>query len=455
MLGLAVAAGVAVRFVRLGTLSMSADEGASWAVANQPVSRLLKIQPQLDSGKLALYHLILHYWIGIFGDSLQSIRGLSAAIGSVTIVVIFVVVRELCNLFSDQQRKSAEIAAGFAALIFAINVGFVESARSARMYPLMTAAELAQILFFLRAHRIPSISNCALAAVFLAAAIASNFTAALLVVGEGIWICYLLTARWRDWPGARLRIIRPALSLVAGLALLLPCFPGALAASQAAVTGGAIDWIRSQSPLSWSYDVLRKSASNRSLFRILLALAVFGIWRYRNKAILAPIFMITLMIGAFAPVAILSMLGRPMMVDRYVALAPIGFLVLAALGAAEFRSRMGTVLLFFLIVWLSARALKHSSGFWVDWRGAAEIACANSSSYAQIGVIPEYAVNVVRYHLPPQRRALVSGINSRCGDSQILILNPAGFIPVRYLSELNGCYPHLLGRATRIEVRGR
>lgn len=455
MLGLAIAAGIALRFVRLGTLSMSADEGASWAVAAEPLSRLLKIQPQLDSGKLALYHLILHYWIGIFGDSLQSIRGLSAAIGSITIVLIFVMVRELRNAFSDGRWTSEELAAGFAALLFAINVGLVQSARSARMYPLMTAAELAQILFFVRSHRNPSISSCVLAAVFLAAAIAANFTAAFLLAGEGMWICYLLTARWRDWPGARLRIIAPALSLLAGLALLLPFWPGALAASRAAVKGGAIDWIRYQSPLSWSYEVLRNSASNRSLFKILLALAVFGIWRYRNKAPLAPIFMITLIIGTFVAVAMLSVLGRPMMVDRYVVLAQIGFLVLAALGAAEFRSRVAAILVLFVIVWLSARALKHSSGFWVDWKGAAAIACANSPSYAEIGVIPEYAVNVVRYHLPPQRRALASGINSQCGDSQILILNPAGFIPARYISELNACYPRLLGRATRVEVRER
>jgi mannosyltransferase len=455
MLGLAIVVGMALRFARLGTGSMSADEGASWAVASESVNRLLKLQPQLDSGKLALYHLILHGWIRIFGDSLQSIRGLSAGLGTISILLMFVMVRELCRTFYDAQWPSEELAAGFAAVIFAMNVGFVQFARSSRMYPLMTAAELAQILFFVRAQRRPTFSNCVIAAVFLAAAIAANFTAALLVAGEGIWIGYLLITRWRGWPGARLPIVGPALSLLAGIALLLPFMPRALAASQAVVRGGGLDWIRYQPQLSWYYDVLRDNASNRSLFRILLALAVFGAWGHRNEAVLAPIFMVTLIAGTFAAVAMLTLAGKPIMVDRYVLLAPMGFLVLAALGAAGFRSRIGAISIFLVIVWLSARALKHSSGFWVDWKGAAAIVCANSSRYAEIGVIPEYAVNVVRYHLPPERRALALGIDSRCGQSQILILNPAGFISRKYISELDACYPRLLGRATRVEVRAR
>jgi mannosyltransferase len=455
LLGAAVAAGTALRFGRLDAFSMTADEGAAWAAAVEPVHGLLQLQPQLDSGKLALYDLLLHCWIRIFGDSLSSIRGLSAAIGSVSIVLVFAMIRELCQTFADGESKSGELAAGFAALMFATNVGLVQSARTARMYPLMTAAELAQIFFFIRTHRQPNILNCILASLFLAVAIAANFTAAFLVLGEGIWIGYLLLARKMGGRGAKLRMAGPALSLAAGVALLLPFLPAAVAVSRAAVRGGAIDWIRYQAPLSWSYDVLRNNVGNRSLFRVLLGLAAFGIWRHRSDAVLPSIFMAAAIVGPFAAVAILSLLGRPMMVERYVMPAQIGFLGLAAIGAAAFRSRIGAILVLVVIVWLSARALRHSSGFWVDWKGAAAIACANSSTYTEIGVVPEYAVNAVRYHLPPERRALALGLDSRCGSSQILILSPGAFIPSGYISELDGCYPQLLGRATRVEVRAR
>lgn len=151
----------------------------------------------------------------------------------------------------------------------------------------------------------------------------------------------------------------------------------------------------------------------------------------------------------------LSLLARPMMVERYVILAEIAFLGLAATGAAAFGSKLLRILVFILIIWLSARALRHSSGFWVDWRTAAAIACARSASNAEIGVVPSYAANVVRYHLPPERRSLALGLDSECGSSQILIVSPGRLIPPPYMSELNACYPRLLGRATRVEVRAR
>jgi hypothetical protein len=455
MLVVAILAGAAVRFHRLDAFSMTADEGAAWAVAREPVSRLLQLQPQLDSGKLALYHLFLHYWIGMFGDSLRSIRGLSAAIDTVSILLMFAVVLELYLAFVGGRLKTATLAGGFAALMFATNVAIVQSARTARMYPLMTAAELAQILFFVRAQHRQRLLNAILAATFLALAIAANFTALFLVVGEGMWMGYLLMARWRHWPGVHLRIAAPASSLAAGLGLLLPFVPAALAASLAAINGRALDWVTYRPPLSWFYDVLQADTGNKTLFRLFLALAAIGIWRHWRKTPLAPIFLALAIIGPFAAVAALGLLGRPMMVDRYVGLALIGLLGLAAMGAATLRSTTGRVLALLLILWLSARALRHFSGFWVDWRSAAAIACASSSDNAKISVIPEYAVNVVRYNLPADRRPLAFGLNSQCGNSQILILSPGHLVPPAYLSELNACYPRLLGRATRVEVRAR
>jgi hypothetical protein len=293
------------------------------------------------------------------------------------------------------------------------------------------------------------------AATFLALAIAANFTAVFLVVGESIWICYLLLARWRRWPGVQLRIVGPALSLVAGFGLLLPFARAALANSRVAVRGGALEWIRYQPPMSWSYDVLRNETGNKSLFRLFLVLAACGIWRHRSAARLAPIFMVAVILGPFAAVTMLSLLGQPMMVDRYVLVAQIAFLGLAATGAGALRSKIGRLLGFLLIVWLSARALRHSSGFWVDWEQAVAIACASSPANAGIGVVPDYAVNVVRYHLPAQRRPLASGLDSQCGNSQILIVSPGRLIPPAYMSELKACYPRLLGRSTRVEVRAR
>lgn len=450
-----MAAGMALRFHQLDAISMSADEGAAWAAAAEPVRRLLQLQPQLDAGKLAVYDLLLHYWIEIFGDSLSSMRALSAAIDTTSILLIFAVVRELYRDFAPAELRTGELAGGFAALIFATNVAVVQSARTARMYPLMTAAELAQIFFFIRTQRQGGVLNFILTAVFLALAIAANFTALFLLAGEGLWVGYLLVARWRRWPGVGLRLAGPVSSLAAGIALLVPFAPAAVAGSQTAIADGALNWIRYRPPLDWSYDVLRNDVGNKSLFRLLLGLAAFGLWRHRSRAPLPPMFMAAVTVGPFAAVAVLSLLGRRMMVDRYVLLALVAFLGLAAAGAAAFESAGARILILLLVVLLSARALRHSSAFWVDWKKAAAIACAESPANAAIGVVPGYAVNAVRYHLPPERRPFAVGLGAQCGDSQVVIVNPGRPVLPAYMSVLKACYPRILGRATRVEVRAR
>ncbi|HJU11701.1 MAG TPA: hypothetical protein VJ728_12530, partial [Candidatus Binataceae bacterium] len=164
---------------------------------------------------------------------------------------------------------------------------------------------------------------------------------------------------------------------------------------------------------------------------------------------------IFMFLGPFIAVTMISLLGRAMMVDRYVLLSLVAFLALAASGAEAFAAWPARGLVLFLIILLSVRALRHSSGFWVDWREATAIACANSPRNAEIGVVPAYAVNVVRYHLPPERRSLATGLDSACGNSQLLIVNPGHLIPPDYMSQLLTCYPQLVGRATRVEVRSR
>ncbi|MBV8775344.1 MAG: glycosyltransferase family 39 protein, partial [Deltaproteobacteria bacterium] len=346
LLSVAMAVGIALRFYRLDLVSMSIDEGFTWAAASQPVSRLLQLQPMLDTGKLAFYDLLLHYWMCVFGDSLRSMRGFSATISTISIPLIFAVVQELYETLAEDASAAGELAGGFAALLFATNVAIVGSARTARMYPLMMAAELAEIFFFLRAQRCGRVSDYMLTALFLALAIAANFTAAFILVGETFWLAFLLAKRVKGLARADLHLAGPALSLLAGLALLLPWRRAAKCLLQEGVRHRDFGWISYQPPIHWSYEVLRASAGTGWLFDLLLALTTFAIWRCRRRAPLAATFMATAAAGPFAAVSVASLLGVPMMVDRYVLIAIVAILVLAAIGAASFESRLGQTIIF-------------------------------------------------------------------------------------------------------------
>src|ERR1700751_4805842 len=90
LLALALTLGMAMRFHALGLAELSADEGASWAAASSPdVSTVAAMEHQLAPGKLALYDLLLHGWIHIFGDDVVAMRGMSAVLGTIAIVLVF------------------------------------------------------------------------------------------------------------------------------------------------------------------------------------------------------------------------------------------------------------------------------------------------------------------------------------------------------------------------------
>jgi mannosyltransferase len=430
---------------------MTGDEAFAWAAAAQPVSRLLQLQPMLDSGKLAIYDLMLHYWISIFGDSLRSMRSLSAGIDTISILLMFAVVREVYKAFGEESLKLGDLAGGFAALLFATNVAIIESGRTARMYPLMTMATLAEMVFFVRAQRRGQLSDSILTACFLALAIAANFTAALILISQVFWLAYLVLARYKRLPGGNLHVTGAALSLVCGLMLLLPWRRAAKSLLREEVRNRDFGWILYQPPLHWFYEVLRSSLSNEWIFVLVLALAAFAIWRNRSsKAVLVPMFMSASLVGPFVGVITASLFHVPMMVDRYVLLAVAAFLGLAAIGAASLESRYTQLVVFGLIV-CSAKLIKPPT---VDWRWAARIAAAAPSTNKKIGVTPVFALDVILYNLPAERRAFAVPLKSQCGDPEVLIVSP-GSISEQFMSMLKECYPRLLGKDQFLEIRAR
>jgi uncharacterized membrane protein len=143
----------------------------------------------------------------------------------------------------------------------------------------MMCAELLQIACFVRAQRRDRLLDYIGVATFTAVMIATNFTSIFLILAEGLWLGWLLLSagEYSRW----LAVFRSACALAAGVAMLTPWLPRALASSWRAVKGGVIDWIALQ-PISWPYTTLRNSTDNSILFRVFVALAALGVrqqWR--------------------------------------------------------------------------------------------------------------------------------------------------------------------------------
>src|SRR5271156_4838189 len=132
---IALAVGVVLRFFRLGARELSIDESLSWAESSgHNVKAVLRVQHQLDSGKFPIYEIAQHGWMRIFGESEAAMRALPALIGSLSILLVYILSVEVLMRLAGGKESSAaskeraghqeniRMAAACCALLFAVGL---------------------------------------------------------------------------------------------------------------------------------------------------------------------------------------------------------------------------------------------------------------------------------------------------------------------------------------------
>jgi len=459
LLVLALVVGGALRCWSLGAHQLSADEAATWAAATAPtVAQVAGRQSQLNAGKLPVHDIILFGWTRTFGDSEASMRAVSAMFGTVAILLVFVVARELLRL--DRNGASApaiEDIAGMAAasaFVFATSLVMIKYSREARMYPLALSATLAQVWFFLRASRDSSYGNLIGVAAFTALAVSTNFSAILIPFIEALWLVYVLLRAGFDFreAGSR-RAIALTCALAAGGVLLLPAAPVAWESASAAAARGTWSWIAPPAP--WEPIAFFNRAAGTLAFPLLAMLAAFGAARGWRRAPDAVRFALLWM--WMPPVAVLagSYLWQPMFVERYLLSSIVPFFILAGmgtwwLGSARWRAAALAVLSVLVAVRLGSYfARPHDA----QWREAAAVVAANLGPDATVTALPPYAIEVLRYYLPPDVRARAQRYMDGASDARLIVVQ--GDIARRRGVRVVGDYPILVASFRGVEVRRR
>ena len=277
---------------------------------------------------------MLHEWIAVFGDSLFAMRAMSAALGTIAIVLVFVAVREICRSLADEPTAGRRAwRAGGSLRRASVRHQSPDGAVGPHSEDVsaVMCAELLQITFFVRAQRRGGMLNYVGIAVFTAAMVACNFTSIFLMVAEALWLGWLLLAALWDAQSRRLAVFRPGCARGRRNRDALPWLHRAFASSRGAVEGGAIDWIKLQ-PISWPYTTLRDSTGNHTLFWIFVALAAFGVWRQWRSARLVveffalwtagPILAVMAVTYLYPPAGVSAL--RAYFVRRYVRLGRVG-----------------------------------------------------------------------------------------------------------------------------------
>ncbi len=457
--------GSGLRFYRLGVEEMNRGEAAAWTAAAAPDLRsVFAASKVLDPGKSGIYDLVLHLWIGVVGDQVGPMRSLSAFCGTLSILLLFLAVREIYRTLDNPPDESLALIAGaFAALLYACNLRMIATDRIARMYPLMLAAMFAQLWCFARLHRQRSIPTILGAALLTAIAVACNFTAIFFFGAEASWLVYLWFATRLRGQNNRLSVWRPASALLVAGILFLPLGIADARVAINSMHAGILGAIEPQAPW-WPLRAIQVLTGNAA-FWVAIPLAIIAGWVQRDR--LALRFVLCWLVVPFAMLEMVSYLITPLMVERYILASLAAFLVLVAIGLAVLPDgiiRYGVATL------LIGQSLAHVRHHWripedVQWREAAQFAAHSVSEGGKVAVIPPAEpLMVLRYYLPRDQRDLVVGADAhrtttdpawrlRCGLEPLLIVSTE--IPRDSWPSIEACYPHLLHHFRLVDVRGR
>ena len=432
---------------------MSPDEGASWAAASAPsAAEVIARQPSLNPGELPIHDLMLHGWIALFGSSVAAMRSLSAALGVISIWLVYLVV---CELFEGSAliRDDVKIVAGLSALVFAVNLVTIKYSREARMYPLMLAALLAQVTMFLRALRVGGFANYAAVMLLTAIAIASNFAAMLIPATEGLWLVYIIArAGWRPGDANARRAWAIALALAAGGFILLPKLFLSMHAASSGSVGG---W---RKPPAW-YEpfALFNKATGSFAFPILAILAIWGVicgWRRGARDSIA--FAILWMWAPPLIMVVVSYAIAPVFVERYALSCFVPFFVLAALGIFELPGDLVRVGALVLAVAFSIGHIVSYDRKPHDAQYREAIAAADSALKPGevMTAVPSYAIQVLRYYLPADQLDRAVRYDPSAPPAAVLILGDQNLAPGEAQSYKKE-YPHTVARLRGVTVLQR
>jgi 4-amino-4-deoxy-L-arabinose transferase-like glycosyltransferase len=437
---------------------MSPDEGASWAAASAPTAaEVIARQPALNPGELPMHDLMLHGWIALFGSSLAAMRAMSAALGVVSILLVYLV---SCELFAPgSERASAltiddvRIIAGLGALIFAVNLVTIKYSREARMYPLMLAAILAQVAMFLRALRGGGLVNYAAVVVLTAIAIASNFAALLVPATEGLWLLNVVArARWRPDNAKARRGWAIAIALAAAGLILVPKLFSSLHAASAGSVGG---WRRP--PALYAPFALFNKATGSFAFPILAALAIWGVvrgWRRGGREAIA-----FALLWMWAPPVVMvaaSYTIAPVFVERYALSCFVPFFILVALGIFELRGDLVRIGALVLAVAFSVGHIVSYDRKPHDAQYREAIAAASSALKPGevMTVVPSYAIEVIRYYLPADQLDRAVRYGASASAAAVLIIGDQNLAPDAARSYRKE-YPDVVARLRGVTVLRR
>lgn len=359
------ALGAALRIYKLGAESIWLDEAFTIQTARGPLPSI--IEETSKDVHPPLYYFVIHYWMGLFGESEFSTRLLSALFGSLAILAIYKLAARLFD------RATALLAA----LFLALSVFHIEFSQEARMYTLLCLLTLLSMYFFIELLAAGERNRLALAGYIASSALLlyTHVYSLFIIAAQNLfWLSLALFSKeifrrlWKRWLLAQ-----------AALCVLFLPWLSVLVQQVSRVQKGF--WIPRLPPRSL-YDTFIIYAGSRQLALIFFPLAALGIfvgWKGRGaetgrkllpatadeSALSNPLKTYLLLWWLVCPVIlpfIVSQFTSPIFLPKYTIPASLAFIILVARGFLNVRLHQLRLLLVLLIAVFSLSALRDYYG---------------------------------------------------------------------------------------------
>lgn len=318
---------LAPRAWRLSLPGLTSDEAFSWRLTRHPVGELLGRAAQ--DVHPPFYYLVLDGWVNALGEAPAALRGLSVVAGLLTIALAFALVQEATRL---DGRGPGLTGAALAAILIAIHATQVVQGRNARMYALGTALATGSAWLLLRAQRsarrrLAWWTAWGLAA---AAAVATHYYLSFTIVAQAAW-----AALRRNQPRRMRELVLGGLVALIAFAPWAPILWRQLAQVRAAywippLTSKAV----AEGVARWALGFDAGGASPWVAIAVALSLASAARTGRAGRFFA---------LQAAAPwamgVVVSVLMGRPIVLERYMLFAQVFLLCAWAVGLATLEPR--------------------------------------------------------------------------------------------------------------------
>ncbi len=361
----ALVVALAVRLYSITYQSIWLDEAYSVFVVKFDLAFIWNFTVHFDQHP-PLYYLLLHQWVGIFGDSLFSVRLLSVAFAVPSVWLIYLLAGRLFN------RTTGQVAA----FILAVSPFHIWYSQETRMYSMVVFFVLLSAYFLVRGLEQNRPLVWIAFVLFTVLAIYSDYSAFYYVVGSGLYSLYRISRKPRQ--------AIPVVLAYVGVGLAYAPWIGVFLTQFSTVYSGF--WIKPPT-FSTVWNTFLSFSSQDSPYQFLNTVIVVVLlsWVFvvpdkripqRRQAYL---FLVVFMLAPIM-VSLVFSLKQPIYLTRTVISAAIPFYILLARAIVGFKSvPLGAIFLVPLVL-LNLASLSQSTSTTIkeDWRGTVNYVAAHA-----------------------------------------------------------------------------